>query len=644
MIRSEHNPILSPDAKHSWEAQAVFNGCPIKCGKETFLLYRALSLPHYQLPVNSDINVSTIGIARSEDGYHFSDRKRFITPEEPWERFGCEDPRVTYIDGKYYIFYTALSEYPFRADGIKAAVAISDNLEHVREKHLVTPFNAKGMTLFPERINGKLWALLTVDTDRRPSFIGIASFNDEVEMLSETYWHTWYAEKEKHTLAFKRPNHIHEDHVEVGAPPVKTDKGWLVFYSHIRNYFIGDAFFTVEAILLDLNDPRKIIGRTEFPLMSPSESYERYGMVPNIVFPSGVLVQGKRVDIYYGAADTVCALASASIDDIIESILTKKEKRIVFKRRSTRPVIEPISNHPWESKATFNPAALRIDDTTHLVYRAMSEDNTSVMGYATTRDGIHITERLPEPIYTPRASFEQKRNPGGNSGCEDPRLSMIGNTIYMNYTAYDGVSVPRIALTSISKKDFLARNWQAWSEPVLISPPGIDDKDAFVFPEKIGGKYLVVHRSGLDIDLAWRESLSFGHDDWLEEYRWIQPRKGWWDCRKVGGVAPPHKTEKGWIFLYHGISHDGVYRLGAVLLDKKDPTIIRARTWYPIFEPEESYELEGIVSNVVFPCGSTVHDGKMFIYYGGADKVVNVASIAIDDLLTALSSPLCREI
>ncbi|NTV44233.1 MAG: hypothetical protein HGA67_00870 [Candidatus Yonathbacteria bacterium] len=644
MIRSEHNPILIPDKKNSWEAQAVFNGCPIRQGKEVRLLYRALSMPHYQLPINDDINVSNIGIARSVDGYHFTDRKRFIVPEEPWERFGCEDPRVTYIDGSYFVFYTALSEYPFRAEGIKVGLAISDDLERVREKHLVTPFNAKGMTLFPERIGGKLWALLTVDTDSHPSFIGLASFDTKEEMISPAYWEKWYREREKHHIEFKRAKHIHEDHVEVGAPPVKTDKGWLVFYSHMRNYFTGNALFTVEAVLLDLKDPRKIIGRTEFPLIVPEEHYERYGIVPNIVFPSGALVSGKRIELYYGAADTVCAIASASLPDLLENILTKKEKRVAFKRRSARPIMEPIVEHAWESKATFNPAALRIGDTTHIVYRAMSEDNTSVMGYATTDDGIHVKERLPEPIYTPRASFEDKKVPGGNSGCEDPRLSLVEDTVYMTYTAYDGVSVPRIALTSISKKDFLAHAWQKWQTPMLISPPGVDDKDSFVFPEKVNGKYLIIHRSGVDIDLAWSDDLSFGPDDWLEEYRWIQPRKGWWDSRKVGAVSPPHKTTKGWIFLYHGISDDGIYRVGAILLDKKDPTKVLARTAYPIFEPEMLYEKEGIVPNVVFPCGSTLQDDTMFIYYGGADKVLNVASISVDELLGALSSPLCREI
>ena len=91
-----------------------------------------------------------------------------IAPEEDWERFGCEDPRVTKIDDKYYIFYTALSVYPFAAEGIKVAVAVTKDFKKIEERHLVTPFNAKAMVLFPEKINGKYVALLTAHTDTPP--------------------------------------------------------------------------------------------------------------------------------------------------------------------------------------------------------------------------------------------------------------------------------------------------------------------------------------------------------------------------------------------------------------------------------------------------------------------------------------------
>jgi len=134
-------------------------------------------------------------------------------------------------------------------------------------------------------------------------------------------------------------------------------------------------------------------------------------------------------------------------------------------------------------------------------------------------------------------------------------------------------------------------------------PP--EDKDAALFPEKVNGKYIIIHRNGDDIDLSFHKTLSFDGTHWLEEYRWVMPRKGWWDSRKVGIATPPIKTAKGWVLLYHGVSEDdGAYRVGALLADVRDPTKVIGRTDYPILEPETVYEKEGIVPNVVFPCGA----------------------------------------
>lgn len=129
--RSKDNPILKPNRDQSWEAEAVFNGCPTKLGNKIYLLYRALSQPHYHTSAQTRMMVSDTGIAESNDGIHFENRRRFIVPELEWERFGCEDPRVTKLDNKYYIFYTALSQYPFRAEGIKVGLAISKNLKTI---------------------------------------------------------------------------------------------------------------------------------------------------------------------------------------------------------------------------------------------------------------------------------------------------------------------------------------------------------------------------------------------------------------------------------------------------------------------------------------------------------------------------------
>ena len=182
--RSETNPILKPKRNHLWESMAVFNGCPIKRGQETILLYRAMSRPYYSVLTNATLSVSSIGLARSKDGVNFSNRRRFIYPEYSWERYGCEDPRVTRLGNHYYIFYTALSTWPPSAEGIKVGLAISRDLRKVTRKYPVTPFNAKAMALFPTMIHNKPFAILTVNTDRPPAKICLAEFDRKEEIFS----------------------------------------------------------------------------------------------------------------------------------------------------------------------------------------------------------------------------------------------------------------------------------------------------------------------------------------------------------------------------------------------------------------------------------------------------------------------------
>lgn len=631
--RSPKNPILKPNKNHAWEGEAVFNGCPVKKGGKIFLLYRGLSLPHYHASIQGKARFSNIGIAESKNGEDFYNRRRFIFPEYPWEKFGCEDPRVTRFNNKYYIFYTALSLYPFQKEGIKVGLGISKNLEEIEEKHLVTPFNAKAMALFPERIGGKIKAILTVHTDKPPAEICIASFQKEKEIWSKEYWQKWYSNFHKYSLPLRRNS---GDHIEVGAPPLKTKYGWLLIYSYIQNYFSPQRLFGIEAVLLDLKNPLKIIAETKSPLFTPEEYYERIGLVPNVVFPSGAIIVKKQIYLYYGAADTTCCLAFIDLDALFAKFFPKEEVPPKFIRAKENPIIVPIKKHSWEAKATFNPGAIYLKRKVHLLYRAMSEDNTSVLGYAQSKDGIHIDYRSPEPVYFPRKSFEKKLLPQQNSGCEDPRLTKIGEKIYMCYTAFDGKNPPRVALTWIKEKDFLTQKWN-WAEPVLLSPPGIDDKNACIFPEKVKGKYMIIHRSGDDIDLSLSSSLDFHGKHWLEEYCWITPREGRWDNKKIGAAAPPIKTKKGWILFYHGVSkEDGFYRVGACLLDLKDPTQVIARTDNPLLEPEAPYEKEGEVSNVVFPCGALLLGREVFLYYGGGDRVVAVATISLKKLLSAL--------
>jgi beta-1,2-mannobiose phosphorylase / 1,2-beta-oligomannan phosphorylase len=625
-----NNPILLPLKYHAWEAEEVFNGCPVKEGGRIHLFYRATSNRRNVSGV--EMSVSSIGHAVGGFQKPFSGREQFIKPGDDYDKYGCEDPRVTKLDGKYYIFYTALSRYPFTADGIKVGVGVTRDFKTV-EKHQVTTFNSKAMALFPEKINGKYVAILTANTDQPPAKIALAYFNEEKEIWSKRYWNDWYKNIDKYKLNFNQPA---EDHIEMGAAPIRIKEGWLLIYSYIRNYFRGNPTFEIRAVLLDAKNPTKIIGRTENALLVPEEPYEIYGKVPKIVFPSGAYIDGENLHVYYGAADTVCCAARFLLKDVLKDLLSTPENQFSFTRYDKNPIIKPNPKHPWEAKATFNAGAIYEGGKIHILYRAMSADNTSVLGYASSKDGFTIDERLSDPVYVPREDFEKKGVPGGNSGCEDPRLVKFGDRIYMLYTAFNGLVPPGVAVTSISREDFLAKRWN-WEKPEMISAAGKDDKDAVFFPEKIKGKYYVIHRLNNGIDIQTCDDLNFERNELSEETGWAEPRPGKFDSRKIGINGVPIKTKYGWLALYHGVSdEDGTYRFGALLLDLDNPEEILARTEDHIFEPLKDYEKKGQVNNVVFSCGSILKDDMLFVYYGGGDTTLNVATVSVKKLLAEI--------
>lgn len=634
--RDRKNPLITPQDEHKWEARGTFNGCPVKRGDDTYLLYRALGNPD---PLSAPSGLSTVNIAvlkEKEKSAGFQKLGRFITPSEPWDAAGCEDPRVTFFEGQYVIFYTALGGYPFNAGNIKVGVALSKDLKTIDEKHLVTPFNAKAMTLFPKRINGKITVIVSAHTDEPPVAIAIAQCDKLEDLWDENFWKKWHTKLPDHTVNPLRRNN---DHAEIGSPPILTKDGWLLFYSYIQNYFGGgERVFGIEAMLLDKKDPRAIIGRTHGPVLVPEEIYERYGITENVVFPSGaILHKNGSLDLYYGAADSFCARASLCLADLLNAMVSDRRAKFAVRAKGN-PLLVPIAENPWERKAVFNAAAVDIGKETHLFYRAMGDDNTSVCGHAImSKNGLSVKKRASEPVYVPRAEFEKKHgDPNGNSGCEDPRLTKIGAKIYIGYTAYDGVRAPRAALSSISVKDFAAGRFDKFAMPELITPDGIDDKDMCVLPAKIHGNYYIFHRIGGQICADFRPSLDFSKSRVTRCIPLLPPRPGMWDSRKVGIAGTPILTKKGWLFIYHGISSSSTYRLGAALLDAKDPTHVIARMADPIFSPEEPYELVGQVPRVVFSCGAAVKGDSLIIYYGGADSVIGAATLSISQLLDLL--------
>jgi predicted GH43/DUF377 family glycosyl hydrolase len=340
-----------------------------------------------------------------------------------------------------------------------------------------------------------------------------------------------------------------------------------------------------------------------------------------------------------------------------------KKSSCVLDRFEGNPILEPRPEHWWESKAVFNPSAIYEGGRVHIIYRAIGDSDISVFGYASSVDGFHIDERLPEPIYVPREpfegsgllssmpgyhqrpyvptqdeSYESYVSGGGWGGCEDPRLTRIEDRVFMTYVGFDGYNPPRVALTSIHIDDFLNKNWQ-WKKPVLISLPGVIDKNACILSEKINSKYVIFHRVFPDILVDFVDDLDFdGTTKWLKGQFKIQPRASYWDSRKIGAGAPPIKTEDGWLLIYHGVDERdaGRYKIGAMLLDLKNPSKVLSRTEKPILEPQAWYENEGWKSGVIYPCGAVVVKDRLLVYYGGADKVVCVASTKLDELLDQL--------
>ena len=460
-------------------------------------------------------------------------------------------------------------------------------------------------------------------------------------MWSKVFWDDFYTTLPAHSIILQRSAN---DHVEVGAPPIRIQDGWLLIYCYIYNYFIQHATFAIEAVILKDSDPKQVVARTRQPIVVPKKHYELYGLVPNVIFPSGALIENNDILIYYGAADTTVCLVNIKLNELLGDMLPQSQGATVFKTRDLipvvrnpgNPIISPRRENKWESQFTFNPGAIYEGNRVHLLYRAMGSDNTSVLGYAVSPDGYKIGERESFPVYFPREAFEMKQQGSGNSGCEDPRVVKIDGRIYMCYTAFNSKDNPRVALTSISTDDFYAKKWN-WEKPILISPPKIDDKDATLFPTKINGKYVFLHRFSPNVWIDYVDDLSFHEGKYLNGEILMTPRVYSWDSEKIGIGPPPILCESGWLLIYHGLSrYSKKYRLGAVLLARDNPSLVLSQLDYPILEPESFHESKGARPGTVFCNGAVVLGEMLYLYYGAGDEVIDVARLPLEKLLGEL--------
>ncbi|MFX1263384.1 MAG: glycosidase [Promethearchaeota archaeon] len=297
-----------------------------------------------------------------------------------------------------------------------------------------------------------------------------------------------------------------------------------------------------------------------------------------------------------------------------------------LQRHPANPVLLPDPSSDWECYNVFNPGVLHHNGLFHMFYRAQGLDWISRIGYAVSSDGVHWN-RLRRPLLEPHDGTDSR-------GVEDPRVVEIDGVSYMTYTAYGrefhGEGEPTHAgggvLPMIARSDNLV-TWERIGSIVR----GEDNKDHVLFPRKIGGRYAALHRRWPRVWLAFSDDLHTWHEKDMTPV--FGPREDGWDSKSVGANGVPIETEHGWLLLYHGYDEEHIYRFGVCLLDLQDPKRVIGRHRYPIFWPEELWELRGDVANVVFSCANPVVDGTVYVYYGGGDHVIGLATCRLDGLL-----------
>lgn len=320
-------PILTSRKEIEWEGSAVFNPSVIKdCGK-FLMLYRTYpSLtkekePKLHRPGNYlSHQISYIGYAESKDGINFERRiDPFISPSEDFDKYGCEDPRITKIDDTFYITYTAIDspiEDKSKKPNVRIALATTKDFVNVTKHGIIgPPIKSKAAAFFPTKVNdGKIALAMTISSDSTSSHIAIRYFDSIEHVLnkSQSEWEKFLISSEE-SAVLKTYNWLHRG-PELGASPIKTDKGWLFIFSAES---MSDTW-TVSAALSDINEPHKLIARATGYILQPVTAYERSGLVPNVTFPEGSVIVGEDLYVYYGCADTVIGLATCKIKELLD--------------------------------------------------------------------------------------------------------------------------------------------------------------------------------------------------------------------------------------------------------------------------------------------------------------------------------------
>jgi len=336
---------------------------------------------------------------------------------------------------------------------------------------------------------------------------------------------------------------------------------------------------------------------------------------------------------------------------------------MILTKYQNNPILSPNPANHWENLAVCNPGVWCENGKFYMLYRAAGDDQEHVIrfGLATSEDGMNFRRESILPAFGPSEE-------GPDSGCvEDARIVKYDDYYYVTYAfrpfppgqywkfAHDevltrnhGSNAPFFLKKNMANTALaITKDFKSWIRLGRITQSNIDDRDVILFPEKINGKFAMLHRPKEWIGPNWGPEypaiwLRFS-DDMLV---WNEPSKllmqgivGGWE-EKIGGSTPPLKTKDGWLVLYHGVENGGTgyYRVGAALLDLNDPTKVIGRTKEPLMSPEFDYEIEGFYKGCVFPTGNVIIDDTLFVYYGGADKYIGLATCSVKELLEHLKN------
>lgn len=303
--------------------------------------------------------------------------------------------------------------------------------------------------------------------------------------------------------------------------------------------------------------------------------------------------------------------------------MSKRIFRDVVKRWEGNPILT-ADDMPFPCNTVFNAGAVKLGNEYILLLRVEDMRGHSVLALACSDDGYHFTVH-DTPVMVPSqdgefALYEHK-------GIEDPRITKLEDTYYIIYTAASDFGA-RLALAK-------TEDFRSFQRVALISEP--DNKDGALFPRKIDGRYVRLDRPM--VGGAGHIWISYSDDlvNWGGS-RVVMPVRGdCWDSWRVGASVPPIETEYGWLAIYHGVketSHGPIYRLGAAMLDRDDPTKVLCRSAIPILAPRENYERTGDIPNVVYSTGAIMEDdGTIIIYYSGADTCICVGTVRLEELM-----------